>query len=100
VRRSDLPPDQRLPYLVCVQRAEFSERWECYPIGLRLPIGSVFIPLRRSEKDIKLDLQPLMDRVYVAGGHDDIDYSKPLDPPLSADDEAWADQLLRAAGRR
>jgi hypothetical protein len=38
--------------------------------------------------------------VYIAGGHDDIDYSKPPTPPPSSQDEAWMDQLLRAAGRR
>lgn len=31
---------------------------------------------------------------------DDIDYTRPLDPPLSKEDEAWANELLRKAGRR
>jgi hypothetical protein len=66
----------------------------------RQPLPPLPIPLRSVDADIVLPLQPFIDRAYVAGGHDDIDYSKPLDPPLNADDEAWADQLLRAAGRR
>jgi hypothetical protein len=34
--------------------------------------------------------------IYVDGGHDDIDYTRPPRPPLSADDQAWA--ALLAAG--
>jgi hypothetical protein len=40
-----------------------------------------------------LELQPLITRVYAAGGHDDIDYRKPPDPPLEPDDAAWAAEL-------
>ena len=38
---------------------------------------------------------------YRNGGYDaDIDYCVDPDPPLSADDEQWADDLLRGQGRR
>jgi hypothetical protein len=76
------------------------ERWEAYSVSLRAPIPSIPIPLRKTDKDVILQLQPLIERVYIAGGHDDIDYSKPPDPPLNPDDAAWADDLLRKAGRR
>jgi len=36
----------------------------------------------------------------VAGGHDDIDYTKPAEPPLDEADAAWAEALLREAGKR
>jgi len=42
---------------------------------------------------------PLIDRVYVAGGHDDIDYSKPVFPPLSQDDQLWVQQVIKKADR-
>jgi len=100
VKWSDIPPDRRALYLLCVRRARTPERWECFPASLRDTIPAVPIPLRASDGDVLLSLQPLLERAYTAGAHDDIDYSKPLDPPLSAEDEAWADQLLRSAGRR
>jgi hypothetical protein len=100
VGQADLPPDRRAPYLVCVRRASAPELWEVYPMVLRQPLPRVPIPLRRTDADVGLDLQPLVERVYVAGAHDDIDYSKPIDPPLLPDDAAWADELLRSAGKR
>jgi hypothetical protein len=56
--------------------------------------------LREGEQDVLLDLQELIARAYSAGGHDDIDYRGPPDPPLPPEDEAWARELLAAAGLR
>ena len=93
-------PEFRGSYMACVRRATPLERWECHPIGLRDRLPAIPVPLRPGEPDVVLDLQPLIDRVYTAGGHDDLDYTVDPDPPLAADDAAWADGLLRAAGRR
>lgn len=76
------------------------DRWYVYPIALRAPLPRIPIPLRPSDADIGLELQPLIERVYTAGGHDDIDYSRPANPPLEGDDAAWADELLKKAGKR
>ncbi len=72
----------------------------CHPVSLREPIPAVKIPLRPGDADLMMDLQPLIRRVYRAGGHDDIDYTRDPSPPLPPAEAAWADQLLRAAGRR
>jgi hypothetical protein len=69
-------------------------------LELRRPLPKIPIPLRKKDREVPLDLQPLIDRVYTAGGHDDIDYNKPLNTPLTEQDAKWADELLRAAGRR
>jgi hypothetical protein len=100
VDRADLPVEGRTAYLACVRRAWTPRQWQVYPIRLREPLPSIPVPLRRKDADLNVDLQPLIERVYVAGGHDDIDYSKPPDPPLSKEDEAWANELLTAAGKR
>jgi hypothetical protein len=100
IAQVDLPPRRRTPYLTCVQRAGRQDMWEIYPMKLREPLPRIPIPLRQTDGDIGLDLQPLIDRAYVAGGHDDIDYSRPVDPPLDPEDAAWADELLKAAGHR
>ena len=93
-------PDARGSYMTCVRRATPLERWECQPIGLRDRLPAVSVPQRSGEPDAVLELQPLVDRAYAAGGHDDLDYTVDPDPPLAADDAAWADALLRSAGRR
>jgi hypothetical protein len=100
VGQRDLPPERRAPYLVCVRRAWAPEIWEVYPMVLRDRLPRVPVPLRRTDADVGLDLEPLIERVYAAGAHDDIDYSRPIDPPLEGDDRAWADDLLRSAGKR
>ncbi len=98
--QQDLPASRRAPYLTCVRRALHPHRWEVYPMPLRRPLPGIPIPLRRGEADVVVDLQPLIDRVYAAGGHDDIEYGEPPDPPLEGEDAGWADELLRRAGRR
>jgi uncharacterized protein DUF4058 len=100
VGQEDLPRTRREPYLVCVRRAWALDVWEVYPMVLRDPLPRVPIPLRPTDPDVGLELQPLIDRVYAAGAHDDIDYSRPLDPPLGKDEAAWADELLQKAGKR
>jgi hypothetical protein len=95
VRQDDLPPQHRSPYLVAVRRARRPGRWFIYPIGLRQRLPRFPVPLRPHDPDVPLDLQPLIERVYLLGGHDDIDYSKPPAPPLDPEDTAWAATLVR-----
>jgi hypothetical protein len=49
---------------------------------------------------VVLDLQSLIDECYEKGDYGDIDYQEELEPPLSGSDASWADELLRATGRR
>jgi hypothetical protein len=100
VRDEDIPVHRRTPYVVCIRRAWADWRWVAYPIPLRSPLPAIPIPLRQTDTEIWIELQPLIDRVYAAGAHDDIDYSKPCEPPLTGEDAAWADELLKAAGKR
>lgn len=94
VSQADPPASRRAPYLVCVRRAASAHSWEVYPMPLHEPLPCVPVPLRPGDEDVGLELQPLIDRVYAAGGHDDIDYSRPPEPPLDAEDAAWVAKLL------
>ena len=64
------------------------------PLRERLPV--LPIPLRPDEQRIHLDLQALIDEAYEKGGHDDLNYSEPLDPPLQEDEAGWIAAILRA----
>lgn len=99
VSETDLPEQHRSPYLVGLRRIDPPKRWFVYPIRLRERLPVIPIPLRPGEADVTLDLQPLIDRVYVAGGHDDIDYSKPARPALDPGDAEWAAEIVRNARR-
>lgn len=93
VTEGDIPADRRSAYVTRVRLAWEPEAWRAYPMPMRLPLPRVPVPLRQAEAEVGLELQPLIDRAYIAGGHDDIDYSKPPDPPLSENDAAWASGL-------
>ena len=90
-----LPRPYRGPYRICVWRAARPDLWEVYRVPLEERLPAIAIPLRATDADVALDLQPLVDRCYETGAYDDLDYARPPDPPLDADVEAWADQLLR-----
>lgn len=100
VTEADLPPDRRCAYYASLHRAAAPDRWEVYPISLRRPLPPIPVPLRPADADVMLELQPILARIYDEGAHDDIDYRQPPTPRLPPDDAAWADAMLRAAGRR
>ena len=62
-------------------------------LSQRLP--AIRIPLREKDPDAKLDLQALIDQVYINGAYDMIDYTRPPVPPLEGLELMWTEQLLR-----
>jgi hypothetical protein len=99
-RPENLPPERRTPYTISVYRAWKRLQFEVYPVPLRERLPAIRIPLREDLDDVVLDLQSLLDRAYVNGGYDVIDYTTDPVPPLDPDDTAWADALLRQQGKR
>ena len=93
------PSSHRTPYKVCVHRG-WKASAEIYRVPLREALPTIRVPLRESDADVPLDLQALVTQVYRHGRYDDIDYAVPPVPPLDPDDDAWADALLRQAGKR
>jgi len=99
VTLADIPLTRRAPYLICVKESRRPSEWLAYPISLRTPLPEIPIPLRPQDAPVPLALQPLIERAYVIGGHDDIDYAKPPKPPLEGDDAAWAESLLKGIAK-
>lgn len=89
-------------YLTCVNRAEgYREAYELYPRRLRDRLPRVRIPLADDDPDVALDVQAVVAQAYEMGGfRDRIDYAHPCKPPLSPEDQAWADARLGEAGAR
>ena len=101
VPRARLSPDWGHDQVTCVYRAWRPLRYEVYPMPLRQRLPAVRVPLRPADPDVVLDLQALVDRAYRAGAYGwTLDYRAEPVPPLGPDDAAWADDLLRAAGKR
>jgi hypothetical protein len=97
VKHSDLAERYRTPCMAGIYRAEDSLYWQMFPIPLRRRLPTIPVPLRPSDAEVSLDLQLLIDTAYAEGAYGRyLQYSRPLDPPLSPDDAAWAAELLRS----
>jgi hypothetical protein len=98
MRTSDPPP---FDYSIIVSRVHQRPKAEVRLFRIQQPIPSFSIPLRRNEAEPRLDLNAILHELYDRAGYDlAIDYrSKPI-PPLSQDDEAWAEALLHEQGLR
>jgi hypothetical protein len=86
-------------YLICVNRAKRPrDEYELYPRLLRRPLPTISVPLAQGDPDLRVPLQPVLEHTYNAGSYRErIAYDRPCYPPLSDDDQAWADALIRSA---
>jgi hypothetical protein len=88
-------------YLTCLHRAGHRWQYEVWPRSLRQRLPRVLVPLTEGHAGVPLDLQAALDRVYDEGAFDrSMDYRHDPNPPLSADDAASVDALLREKGLR
>jgi hypothetical protein len=83
-------------YGVCVFRTERPVEREVYPIRLRERLPAIRVPLRPTDADVVLDLQPLIDQCHERGRYHLLDYRLNPDPLLSPEDAAWVDEILRS----
>jgi hypothetical protein len=91
-----LDPWPASPYTLLVARQERAPRCRVWPASFDRPLPAIPIPLAKPHPDIPLALQPLVEVIYERGRYpEEIDYSKPLDPPLTAEQAAWLEQQLR-----
>jgi len=96
-----IPEGHRSAYAACARRGWKPFEIEYFRIPLRERLPAIPVPLRRDDRDVALDLQSLIDQCYESGRYgDDIDYREGPDPPLPAEDAAWANALLREQGLR
>jgi hypothetical protein len=92
----EIPPPKRTPYLVCAAHGQHPTHLKVWHIALLQRLPAIGIPLRPSDPDAVIDLQPLLDAAYRDGGYDRvIDYRKPLTPPLPPEALAKIEEYLR-----
>ena len=101
MRPGTCPDDAASVYRAIVRTAGSRPGGYLFPIPLRQPLPEIPVPLRTGDNPVKLPLQPLLNAVYDDGRYDRaLNYSRQLEPALGPEDAAWADELLRKAGRR
>jgi hypothetical protein len=84
-------------YSVLVSRAERRRTAGFWPIKLRERLPVIPIPLRAPDADAQVDLQDVLHRAYDGPGYERFIYTGTPDPSLSAEDAAWARQLIPSA---
>lgn len=95
-----LKQKDRTTYQAWVSRAGELEKGWAYRLPLTQRLPALPIPLRPTDRDVLLDLQPLIDQIYEDGRYaEDIDYSEPLRPSLSPEEAEWAAKLLESQAK-
>jgi len=92
-----LPRKCQTPYLINVRRATHPEKAFLYPASFSQPLPNIRIPLRPTDVDVVLQLQPLLDECFERGRYR-LHYGEPLNPPLSNEDATWIKQRLQEQG--
>jgi hypothetical protein len=98
-----LNPWPNSPYSLLVSRSIRAPRCRCWRGHFRHRLPPIPVPLIEPDKDLTLDLQPLIDGIYSLGRYGErIRYGQELAPPLPDDDAAWVREQLKGrpvAGR-
>lgn len=92
-------PQPHPAYLALVHRISRNShqlRREYYQLPMERPLKAIRIPLRPSDRDVILRLQPLVELAYQKGRYGDLDYTQQLTPPLSYAEQAFLAQCLAA----
>lgn len=83
-------------YIILVSRALKRPKADLYAFNLPNMIPFYPLPLREIDPEPLLDLQPLINQLYEEGNYDlVIDYTQEPVPPLSQENAAWADEVLK-----
>lgn len=84
-------------YLACVSRSPDRTKYELYPRRLRDRLPRVRVPLVEPDADVVMDVQAAVEQIYQEGGYAlMLRYQEPCEPPLSAEDQQWANERIAA----
>jgi len=95
-------PRPPAPYFVMLSRVERRPKVDLWPLRLPDPIPVMPAPLSAPDPDVPLDLGKAIHTIYDRASYDlRIDYRQPPPrPDLEAEDRAWLESHLQAAGVR
>jgi hypothetical protein len=87
-----LPPAD---YYAIVSRSYRRPMAEVYAWTIRQKMPTIPVPLLWGEPDVPLDLQGVLTTVYDRAGYDyRLPYDRDPEPPLRAEDAAWAREII------
>ena len=84
------------PYYLLTSYKKRRQRCYVWPAYSTEPLPALTVPLLAPDSDLSVPLQPLVDAIFARSRYQrDIDYRRPLTPPLSPDEQAFLDERLR-----
>ncbi len=86
-------------YSIMVSQAEKRRAALFWPVRLREKLPVIPIPLRQPDGAAHVDLREALNRAYDGPGYERVLYRGTPEPPLSAEDDAWARELIAAQRR-
>jgi hypothetical protein len=85
------------PYYLLVSWQDRAPYCRVWPVGYLEPLPEIPVPLASPDPDLSLRLQPMIEAVYQRSRYGRrIDYAKPLNPPLAAEDATWLQEKLQS----
>ena len=89
-------PWPKSPYSLLVGREDHVPYCRVWPASFKEPLPEIPVPLARPDPDLPLALQPMIEAVYERSRYSRrLDYTTPLTPPLSPEENAWLAERLR-----
>ncbi len=92
------PRAHRAPYKIGIRRVTKPTIAAGIGIQLNERLPNIAIPLRPQDRDVVLELQPIIDDCYRDGRYHTIDYQRPLNPPFTDDELKWFESIVKARG--
>ncbi len=92
--RMPLTPDVPSDYRFVVSRADRRPSADVWRFGIRDAMPLLPIPLRATDPEVVISLREALDRAYDGAGYAPRLYRSDPEPPLNADDLAWAKSLI------
>jgi hypothetical protein len=89
-----VPKDARTTYRVTVCSPQVRGPLH-YPIPIGAKLPTIKVPLRPKETPAILNLQELIERAYVMGRYNRINYGEPCSPPLEGTEKEWLAELVK-----
>lgn len=92
---SAMDQSRQSTYAALVRRTTRPREVSYYRLPIREKLRGVPIPLRPADREVILELQPIVDRIYRTGRYGGFNlYKRSLQPPLDESDAQWSQAIL------
>ena len=88
------PRAHSAPYKICIRRITKPTIAAGIGIQMNERLPNVAIPLRPHDRDVVLELQPIIDACYRDGRYYSINYDQPINPPFAGKELRWVESIL------